>query len=366
MTLTPRFARTYNFGVLVHKRILIAAAILFASMACRPARAQQVPPPPGAPQQKQQQTPPTAPKKVFNVGLVHLVAAVMDRRNKFVTNLTQNDFQVFEDGKQQRITFFSTQADLPLRIAMLLDTSNSIRDRLHFEQDAATDFLYNVIRRNKDEAFLMTFDNQPEVIQDYTDDLDQLSSVIQKQNAGGGTALNDAIYLASERLADAPAPSGPDKDVRRIMVVISDGDDNLSDHALSDAIEMADRSGVSVYTISTNNDWVTVDENTETSHKYEYTAGDNVLRELADETGGRSFFPFRIDDLAQSFLDIGNELRSQYLIGYSPPYKEADGQFHHVDLRVERKGLIVRSRKGYFATAPVTSPAEPAASPGHP
>ena len=366
MQLTPRFGHTYNFGVPVQKRILIAAAFYTSLLLCGPAPAQQIPPPPGAPQQTSQQQTPTAPKKIFNVGLVHLVAAVMDRRNKFVTNLSQNDFEVFEDGKQQRITFFSRQADLPLRIAMLLDTSNSIRDRLHFEQDAATDFLYNVIRRGKDQAFLMTFDNEPEVIQDYTDDLDQLSSVIQKQNAGGGTALNDAIYLASERLADAPSPGGPDKDMRRIMVVISDGDDNLSNHALSDAIEMADRSGVSVYTISTNNDWVSVDENTETAHKYEYTAGDKVLRELSDETGGRSFFPFRIDDLAQSFLDIGNELRSQYLIGYTPPYKQADGQFHRVDLRVERKGLTVRSRKGYFATAPVTSPAEPAGSPGNP
>jgi len=293
------------------------------------------------------------PKLRVNVGLVHLVAAVMDRRNKFVTNLTQSDFKVFEDGKQQPITQFSRQVDLPLRIGMLLDTSNSIRERLHFEKDAAIDFLYNVIRRHKDEAFVMTFDNEPEVIQDYTDDVGQLSSVIQKQNAGGGTAFNDAIYAASQKLANAPVPPGPDSDIRRILVVISDGDDNLSNHTLSGAIEMADRSGVSIYAISTNNDWVTID--TPTPEKLHKSQGDKALQELADETGGRVFFPYRVDDLAQSFLDIGNELRSQYLIGYPLPYPVANGQFHTVQIRVDRKGLIVRSRKGYYATAPITS-----------
>ncbi|MFZ0641449.1 MAG: VWA domain-containing protein [Candidatus Acidiferrales bacterium] len=347
-------------------RILVAS--LFAALFLAPglARAQQLPPPPQQAKPAQPQnpaTPPRAPGRRFTVGLVHLVAAVMDRRNKFVTDLTQNDFQVFEDGKEQRITYFSRQANLPLRIGMLLDTSNSIRERLHFEQDAAIDFLYNVIRRGQDQAFLMTFDNEPEVIQDYTGDVSDLSEVIQKQNAGGGTALNDAIYLASERLMDAPVPPGPNADIRRVLVVISDGDDNLSDHALSDAVEMADRSGVSIYTISSNNDWVEVD--TDNPQKLQYSEGDKILKQLADETGGRAFYPFRVDDLAQSFLDIGNELRSQYLIGYTPPYKEADGQFHKVDLRVDRKGLTVRSRKGYYATAPVTTPVEAVGGPAH-
>jgi Ca-activated chloride channel homolog len=343
----------------VYKRILVA--VLFSAFVFAPrfASAQQVPTPPSL---QGQQNPPRAPGLRFPVGLVHLVAAVTDRRSKFVTDLTQNDFEVFEDGKQQHITYFSTQANLPLRIGILLDTSNSIRERLHFEQDAAIDFLYNVLRRGQDQAFVMTFDNEPEVIQDYTGDMSELSEVIQKQNAGGGTALNDAIYLASQKLMDAPLPSGTDKEIRRVLVVISDGDDNLSDHALSDAIEMSDRGGVSIYTISSNNDWVEID--TATPQKTQYSQGDKILRELADETGGRAFYPFRVDDLAQSFLDIGNELRSQYLIGYTPPYKEADGQFHRVDLRVERKGLTVRSRKGYFATAPVTTPATTVAGNG--
>lgn len=277
----------------------------------------------------------------------------MDRRHKFVTDLNENDFEVFEDGRRQPITSFSRQTDLPLRIAMLLDTSNSIRERLHFEKDAAIDFLYNVIRRGKDQAFVMTFDNEPEIIQDYTEDLDQLSSVIQQQNAGGGTALNDAIYMAGDKLEHAPPAASPGEDVRRVLVLISDGDDNLSDHAMSDAVEMADKAGVSIYSISTNNDWVTLD--TPTPEKLHLTEGDKILAQLSDETGGRVFFPYRVDDLAQSFLDIGNELRSQYLIGYPPPYGSPDGQFHTIDVKVGRKGLIVRTRKGYYAIAPVTT-----------
>ncbi|MGH9728636.1 MAG: VWA domain-containing protein [Candidatus Acidiferrales bacterium] len=341
--------------------IIAAISLLFLGVAGSVC-AQQKPvlPPPPASQQKT--IPQQAPTLHVNVRLVHLVAAVMDRRNKFVTDLGQGDFKIFEDGKEQHITQFSRQADLPLRIGMLLDTSNSIRERLHFEKDAAVDFLYNVVRRHQDLAFLMTFDNEPEIIQDYTDDVGQLSSVIQKQNSGGGTALNDAIYAASQKLMTAPPATGPNPDIRRVLVVISDGDDNLSDHALSDAIQMADRAGVSVYAISTNNDWVTTD--TATPQKLHLSEGEKVLQEYSDETGGRVFFPYRVDDLAQSFLDIGNELRSQYLLGYALPNPDANGEFHRVDLRVDRKGLIVRSRKGYYATAPVTTPAEP--TPGSP
>ena len=285
----------------------------------------------------------------------------MDRRHKFVTDLNENDFHVFEDGHPQRITSFFRQTDLPLRIGMLLDTSNSIRERLHFEKDAAIDFLFTAIRRGKDQAFVMTFDNEPEIIQDYTGDLDQLSSVIQQQNAGGGTALDDAIYMASEKLEHAPPAAGANQDVRRVLVLISDGDDNLSDHPMSDAVEMADKAGVSIYSISTNNDWVTLD--TPVPEKLHLTEGDKILAQLSDETGGRVFFPYRVDDLAQSFMDIGNELRSQYLIGYPPPYGAPDGQYHTIEVKTDRKGLVVRARKGYYAVAPPAAPAATGSSP---
>lgn len=325
-------------------KISLAAFTFLLLAAAASAQQTQLPPPP-------QQGPP--PRTVIPVRLVHLVAAVTDRRDQFVTDLTKSDFSVSEDGKKQDITYFARQADLPLRIGVLLDTSNSIRERLHFEQDAAIDFLYNVVRRNRDQAFVMTFDNEPEVVQDYTDDVGELSEVIQKQNAGGGTALNDAIFAASQKLVSAPLAPGPDPDIRRVLIVISDGDDNLSDHPLSDAIQMADRAGVSIYAISSNNDWTTTDGTS--AVKAIKSEGDKILKEYADETGGRVFYPYHVDDLAQSFLDIGTELRSQYLIGYAPPYPTLDGKFHTVDLRVDRKGLTVRSRKGYFAIAPVAS-----------
>src|SRR5271156_5729251 len=198
-------------------------AVLFLTFAVT-ARAQQTPaptppPPPAtssdAPAQNPEQSPAkpggaraATPPITSTTGLVHLVATVMDRRHEFVTDLYQSDFRVLEDGTPQEIRYFGRDTDLPLRIGILLDTSNSIRPRLEFEKEAANDFLQHVIRRNKDQAFLMTFDNEPEVIQDFTGDLALLTDAIRKQRAGGGTALDDAIYRAAEKLSNPPLPKG--------------------------------------------------------------------------------------------------------------------------------------------------------------
>jgi Ca-activated chloride channel family protein len=233
--------------------LLVVLSILFCGLGI-PAPAQEASTPPDAsaqqstapddsrPSPNQNQLPPIT----VTSGLVHLVATVTDKRRSFVTDLDQNDFKVLENGVPQDIRFFGRETDLPLRIGLLLDTSNSIRPRLSFEQEAAIDFLTRVIRRNKDMAFLMTFDNEPEVVQNFTGDLSLLTDAIHKQRAGGGTALHDAIYRASELLLNPPLPKGPDPEVRRVIVVISDGDDNLSDHALSDAIDAAIRSEVAI------------------------------------------------------------------------------------------------------------------------
>ncbi len=296
---------------------------------------------PAAPQQ--------APPLKVTTGLVHLVAAVSDRRNNFITDLEQKDFRILEDGKLQDIKFFGRQTDLPLRIGMLLDTSNSIRERLHFEKDASIDFLDNVIRRHKDQAFLMTFDNEPEVIQDFTGDVGVLTEAIEKQRAGGGTSLNDAIFQAAQKLVNAPMPDGPNPEVRRVLVVFSDGEDNLSDRALSDSIEMAERCEVSIYSISTSTDWVAV-TTVDRPHKMFKTPGDEILEKFAVQTGGRVFFPYKVDDLAESFQDIGAELRSQYFIAYAPSVP-ADGKYRKIQVDIaDRKGLTVRTRKGYYAT----------------
>ncbi|HTV58185.1 MAG TPA: VWA domain-containing protein [Verrucomicrobiae bacterium] len=327
--------------------ILVPGGVAFAQQKPAQPPAPQVPVPSGvapAPQQK------GAPPIQVTTRLVHLVATVTDRHHDLVTNLDQSDFKVSEDGVPQQIRFFGRETDLPLRIGMLLDTSNSIRDRLEFEQDAAIDFLDSVIRHNKDDrAFLMTFDNEPEVIQDYTGDLDQLSTAIRAQRAGGGTALNDAIVLASQKLLNSPPPKGNDTDVRRVMVLISDGDDNLSDHALSDAVESAIRAEASIYCISTNTEWLSTDSGV--PEKYHIEAGDKVLTEFADQSGGRVFFPYKVEDLAQSFLDIGDELRSQYFIAYAPTNPATDGKYRTISVTTDRKGLTVRTRRGYYSTA---------------
>ena len=240
---------------------------------------------------------------------------------------------------------------------MLLDTSNSIRDRLKFEQDAANNFLFSVLRPRKDEAFVMTFDDEPQVIQGFTNDTGALRDHILRTRAGGGTAVYDAIYDACENLlSHPPRPPGDQPDVvRRVMILISDGEDNLSTHTRAEAIEMAQRTSVVIYSISTSTQWVSLDDpNKEQSgnRKYHLTEGDQILKSLAEETGGRAFFPYHVDDLDQSFQDISEELRNQYSIAYDPTNHAFDGRYHKIHVETpEHKGFQVRARRGYYARA---------------
>jgi Ca-activated chloride channel homolog len=345
------------------RRILAIGALWVLTSLGTQAQQPAPPPPPAAAPTEPQTKPSTEPLPqqktpaiTSTTGLVHLVATVMDRHRDFVTDLDQADFKVLEDGTPQDIRYFGRETDLPLRIGVLLDTSNSIRPRLDFEKDAALDFLQHVLRRNKDQAFVMTFDNEPEVIQDYTGDLALLTDAIRKQRAGGGTALNDAIYRAAEKLVNPPVPKGANPEIRRVLVVISDGNDNLSDHALSEAVDSTIRAEAVIYCISTNTDWLALDG--DKPRKIHVEGGDKVLEQFADQSGGRVFYPYKVDDLAQSFVDIGDELRSQYFIAYSPNNPQATGQYRKIDVQIDRKGLQVRTRKGYYATSP-TSPLQP-------
>ena len=289
------------------------------------------------------------------VNLVDVLFTVLNRRNKLVPDLEQGDFKVFDEGKAQDIRYFSKQSDLPLRIGMLLDTSNSIRDRIKFEQDASVSFLFSVLRRNKDEAFVMTFDDEPQIIQGFTSDTGALRDQIIGTRAGGGTAIYDAIYEAcSKQLNHPPRPPGDQPDVvRRVMILISDGEDNLSLHTRSEAIELAQRTSVVIYTISTSTQWIALEEtNPEktSDRKYHLTDGDKILQALAEETGGRAFFPYHVDDLDQSFQDIGDELRNQYSIAYQPVNYTLDGRYHKIRVEVpDHKGYRVNARRGYYA-----------------
>src|SRR5262252_7954070 len=341
---------------------LPALTLLASTFVCAQQQTPPAPPPantqnPQEPLQKSQVTIPV------QVNLVDVLFTVLNRRNKLVPDLEQGDFKVFDEGKPQEIRYFSKQSDLPLRIGMLLDTSNSIRDRIKFEQDAADNFLFSVMRHGKDEAFVMTFDDEPQTIQPFTADTGVLRDKIDRTRAGGGTAVYDAIYQACfQELSHPPRPPGDQPDVvRRVMILISDGEDNLSTHTRAEAIEMAQRSSVVIYTISTSTQWVTLDDPSKEktgNRKYHLTEGDKILQDLAEETGGRSFYPYHVDDLDQSFQDIGDELRNQYSLAYNPSNHAYDGRYHKIKIETpDHKGYQVRARRGYFARTDTPKPA---------
>ncbi len=350
--------RRLSIGLLLFA-VLLGSALVFAQQQT-PATPLTTPPAAAQEQEKPQQSGITFP---ITVNLVDVLFTVLDRRNKLVATLEKPDFQVFDDNVLQDIRYFSKQSDLPLRIGMLLDTSNSIRDRLKFEQDAANNFLFSVLRPRKDEAFVMTFDDEPQIIQNFTNDTGALRDQILRTRSGGGTAVYDAVYEACEKeLSHPPRPPGDQPDVvRRVMILISDGEDNLSMHTRSEAIEMAQRTSVVIYSISTSTQWVTIEEpNKEQSgnRKYHLTEGDQILKSLAEETGGRAFFPYHVDDLDQSFQDIGEELRNQFSIAYNPTNHALDGRYHKIRVDTPaHKGFQVRARRGYDARTNAAIPA---------
>ena len=329
-----------------------------------PAAPAQAPPPQG-----EKAATPQSPQKIIQVvNLVDVLFTVLNRRNKLVPDLQKEDFQIFDEKFPQEIRYFSKQTDLPLRIGMLVDTSNSIRDRIKFEQDASINFLFSVLRRGRDEAFVMTFDDEPQVVQAFTSDAGLLRDQIMQTRAGGGTAIYDAVYEACQsQLSHPPRPPGDQPDVvRRVMILISDGDDNLSTHTRAEAIEMAQRTSVVIYTISTSTQWIQLsqtDPDKLASRKTHLTEGDKILQDLADQTGGRAFFPYHVDDLDQSFQDIGDELRNQYSIAYIPTNYVLDGRYHRIRIEVpEHKGYQVRARRGYFARANRENNSQPSPS----
>ncbi|HEY1483555.1 MAG TPA: VWA domain-containing protein [Candidatus Acidoferrum sp.] len=337
--------------------VLLLVAVLLGTVLVDAQQQPSPTPPPTPPASSQAQEAPQRSQTTIpvRVNLVDVLFTVLNRRNKLVSDLDKPDFKVFDDNVPQDIRYFSRQNDLPLRIGMLLDTSNSIRDRIKFEQDAANNFLFSVLRRNKDEAFLMTFDDEPQMLQGFTGDTGMLRDQILRTRAGGGTAVYDAIYEACfKELSHPPRPPGDQPDVvRRVMILISDGEDNLSTHTRAEAIEMAQRTSVVIYTISTSTQWVTLDDPKKEqsgNRKYHLTDGDKILQALAEETGGRSFYPYHVDDLDQSFQDIGEELRNQYSLAYNPSNHGIDEKYHKIKIETpDRKGYQVRARRGYYA-----------------
>jgi VWFA-related protein len=285
-----------------------------------------------APQQQAAPSPSSGPIRA-EVTRVNMLFTVTDKHGRFVTDLGKDDFEVFENKKPQSILEFTSETDLPLRLGILIDTSNSIRDRFRFQQEAATDFINSVVRE-QDKATIVSFDTAAELVTDLTNDTNKLENGIRDLRPGGGTAMYDAIYFACKEklMRDQPLYK-----FRRAMVILSDGEDNESRYSRDQALEMAQRADTVIYTISTN-----------ISHIE--SEGDKVMRYFAEQTGGVSFFPFQAKDLNQSFENIANELRHQYNLFYRPEPLKNDGQYHQVQIKVRgRKDVLVRARKGYHA-----------------
>jgi VWFA-related protein len=273
---------------------------------------------------------------ISNVNEVNVIFTVTDKHGKFIKDLKRDDFKVLDNNQPpKQVRAFHAETDLPLRVGLLVDASNSVRDRFSFEQEAAIEFLNQIIRPKSDRAFVIGFDTTAEVTQDFTDDTEKLSKGVHALRAGGGTALYDALFYACrDKLAKAVQGGTP---IRRAIILLSDGEDNQSRVTREEAIEMAQRSEVIVYAISTNVSGVKLH-------------GDKVLERLAEATGGRAFFPFKVQDVANAFSEIQDELRSQYQLAYKPADLKADGRYHSIEILAENhKNLKVRARKGYFA-----------------
>ena len=283
---------------------------------------------PGA--QNSESSPPDDPIRV-EVETVNVLVSVHDSdTGQFVMDLKDHDFQVLEDGVRQKIVFFSRQTNLPLNLAMCVDTSASVKLKLDFEKEVASDFLYSVMRPS-DRALLAEFDTGVTLLHDFTSNPNDLAAEIRSLRAGGGTSLYDAIYLIS-------AQKMLRRKGRKAIVILSDGADLTSKRTFRDAMQMAHKAEVTIYAISTTRFGADIDHE-----------GDNALRQLTENTGGRAFFPYSSKHLVSAFEAIDQELRSQYNLAYVPINKGKDGKFRSIKVKVNRDNVKLRHRKGYFA-----------------
>jgi VWFA-related protein len=332
--------------------LVLAVAVCVSTLrAQQPAQTPPSPPAPTASTQQPSQTPAAqapagqqpapgaqdqdiGPTIRLGVNEVNLIFTVTDKKGHYIPNLKQSDFALLDDQKAPaKITSFRQQINLPLRVGIVIDASTSIRSRFQFEQQSASEFLLQILKAKSDRAFVMGFDVTPTVTADWSNNVDALESGINRLRPGGGTAMFDAVYTACrDKLL---SERGPDP-VRKAMVLISDGDDNQSRVHLDEAIKMCQRAETIVYTISTN--W------TPSRGK-----GDQILTQLASDTGGQVFFPPSVEEMSNSFKNIEEELRSQYALTYTPADFKTNGAFRPIYLYCNDRRYIARAKKGYFA-----------------
>ena len=277
---------------------------------------------------------------------VRLPVTVTDKKKNLIAKLLRGDFLIFEDGVQQEITFFSDEkTNPPVYVGVLMDTSESTKGKMLFSKQAAKDFIYTVTRLRKDKAAFMTFDHEVNLIQDFTDKLDLLDRAVDRvKKTGSQTALYDAVWeFSNEKLRNAPG--------RRVIVVITDGDDTFSRATLKDAIDIAQRTETTIFGISTKEGFLGSVPGVEAGTIKD--KGDKYLTELCEATGGEAFFTGDMLALEKAFLKISQELRSQYMITYRPANQNYDGRERKVEVRLADKEKAdkykIRTKKSYRA-----------------
>ena len=273
------------------------------------------------------------------IDVVSLNVTVVDNQNHYVTDLGESDFSVFEDGARQDLTFFN-RTSLPIALSLLLDTSASMENRLQIAQEAAIGFARKL--RPQDLAQVVDFDSRVEVTQKFTNNVAELERAIRSSVAGGSTSLHNAIYISLKELAKIKAKSEDDVR-RRAIVVLSDGEDTSSLVTYEEVLDLAKRSETALYTIGL--------QPREAPASKGFREAEFVLRQLAQETGGRAFFITRVEDLKDIYNTISAELSSQYTLGYAPKNGRRDGAWRRIAVQVARSGAIARTKRGYFAPA---------------
>jgi Ca-activated chloride channel family protein len=325
--------------------VLAPCAFVAAAVAASGQAPQQAPPPADPTQAPPAQTAPapaptasqqpTRPSFRSGVDVVSLNVTVTDQSKNFVTTLEQGDFVVYEDGVKQDVTYFN-KSQLPVALSLLVDTSASMEDKLRLAQEAAIGF----IRRMKPEDIgqIIDFDSRVSILQQFTGDRAQLEAAIRQTVANGSTSLHNAVYISLKELKKVRATSAGD--VRRqAIVVLSDGEDTSSLVPFEEVLDLAKRSEVIVYTIGIRGR----DLGARGFHDAEF-----VLRQFAQETGGRAFFPGAASELDGIYAQIADELASQYALAYSSRNPRRDGQWRRIVVRTTRPELAARTKQGYF------------------
>jgi len=295
-------------------------------------------PPPQAPAQTSPSTAGNRQQPSFRAGIdiVSLNVTVTDASNHYVTDLAENEFSVFEDGVKQNVTFFSRRQQ-PIALSLLLDSSASMEQHIGTLQTAATNFIKKL--KPNDIAQVIDFDSRVEIRQGFTGNQADLQTAIEQTNAGGSTSLHNAIYIALKELRKVKAVS--EEDVRRqALIVFSDGEDTSSLVSFEEVLDLAKRSETAIYAIALRGNDVQAKG---------FREAEFVMRTLAQETGGRAFFPARIEDLAGVYTQIADELASQYTLGYTSANQRRDGAWRRLVVQVSRANITPRTKKGYYA-----------------